>query len=243
MNRSERRNLDHDLRKLMMKDGDRCTVCHADLPHNGRTYYGQAAGAAVIAGECCRSKLTVEVGSGLYVQGDYDVLSSAGGGGPPPGSPDDLEAAICRIQQDVAGIDGLAASAKARAGITGRRGQVSLMDTPWKADDAAWFQAHPDRAHRLRPLLKGELESFPAAAVPTALPSDHEIQIVIRQVEPGQRIRMPFGRNLATPIPDIEAVTHALFDAVSQRRDASRNISVEEVAALAKRYDRPPRSA
>ena len=242
MNRSERRNLDRDLRQLMKKDGDRCTVCHADLPHNGRTYYGRAAGAAAIAGECCRSKLTVEVGSGLYVQGDYDVLSRTGGGGPPPGSPDEFEAAIGRIQQGVAGIDGLAASAKARAGITGRRGQVSLMDTPWKADDAAWFETRPDRAHRLRPLLKGELESFPPTAAPNALPPDHEIQVVIRQVEPGQRIRMPFGRNLATPIPDIEAVIHALFDAVSQRRGASPNISVEEVATLAKRYDRPPRA-
>jgi hypothetical protein len=88
--------------------------------------------------------------------------------------------------------------------------------------------------------LKGELESFPPDAVPTTLPPDHEIQVVIRQVEPGQRIRAPFGRNLGTPVPDVEAVIHALFDSVAQPRGEGVVISVEEVAKLAERYSGPP---
>lgn len=66
MNRSERRNLDRALRKLMRKDGDHCTVCRADLPHNSRTYYGRAAGVAAIVGECCRPNLTVEIALGTW---------------------------------------------------------------------------------------------------------------------------------------------------------------------------------
>lgn len=243
MNRSARRQLDRDLRKLMATDGDRCSLCQVDFPHNSKTFYGRAEGRAVIAGECCRPKLALEVGSGLYVKGDYDVLGKPSARRPAGGTVDDVPGTVERLRNAIAGIDDIADSAAQRAGISSTRRQVSLADNPWKADDAAWFQAHPDRSHRLRGLLPGELESFPPDAAPSAgLPDDHEIQIVIRQIQPGQRIRVPFGRNLETPIPDIEPVIHALFDSISARRAGSATISVSEVASIAKRYSGPKSS-
>jgi hypothetical protein len=41
------------------------------------------------------------------------------------------------------------------------------------------------------------------------------------------------------PIPDIEPVIHAIFDAVSDRRGHSSIISVADVSAIAERYLRP----
>ena len=237
MNRAERRNLDRDVRKLIKADGDHCTACAAELQHNGRTYYGRvASGAAAIVGDCCRETLTVEAGGGVYVKNRYDVLDGSGSSRRAPAVVGDVDAVVAQLREAVSEVDALSTSVQARAGIAGSPGQVNLAPSLWKADDAAWFASHPDRAHRLRPLLPGERESFPAQARPSSLPPGHEIQVVVRQVQPGQRVRVPFGRNLATPVPDQEAVVHALFDSVSRRRSGSAVISVEEVAASAERY-------
>jgi hypothetical protein len=59
---------------------------------------------------------------------------------------------------------------------------------------------------------------------------------VIRQVEVGKRVRLPFVRNLEMPIPDIEEVVHAIFDIVAGRPRDANAITVGEVAELAKRY-------
>ncbi len=240
MNRSARRQLDRDLRKLMNTDGDRCSICLIEFLHNAKTFYGRAEGRAAVVGECCRPNLAVEVGAGFYVKGDYDVLNARSH----PGSStevviDDVPGAVDRLQRAVIGIDDLADSAAKRAGIIGKPHQVSLANNHWKADDAAWFQVHTDRSHRLRPLLPGELASFPQDMISPTLPADHEIQVVIRQIQPGQRARIPFGRNLQMPIPDIEPVIHAIFDAVSDRRGHSSIISVADVSAIAERYLRP----
>jgi hypothetical protein len=36
--------------------------------------------------------------------------------------------------------------------------RVSTIDTPWKADDRAWFERHPEAQQRLRPVARGEVE-------------------------------------------------------------------------------------
>jgi hypothetical protein len=46
----------------------------------------------------------------------------------------------------------------------------------------------------------------------------HEFQVLVRQVEPGARIRLPFGRNLNVEILDNEATIHALFDLAAHAR-------------------------
>ena len=234
MNRSERRALDRGLQRLLSKNGDQCTVCHMDFLHNSKTFYGQSAGAPAIVGLCCRSKLSVEIGSGLYLRHDYDMFTRATGARKDSPPAEELEATIERVQQGLAEVDAMAAAAQAKGGMAGTPSRVSVRNSAWKADDAAWFRAHPDRAHRLRPLVEGERDSFPNGLRAVATPG-HELQVVVRQVEPGRRIRVPFARNLETPIPDAEPIIHALFDAVSKRR-AAPVISVEEVAGLADRY-------
>jgi hypothetical protein len=112
-----------------------------------------------------------------------------------------------------------------------------MSDSPWKADDAAWFEANPTRSHRLRPILAGEAEQlFDGSSVPV-LPPGHEYQVLVRQVQPGNRLRLPFGLNLEIHIPDVEAVAHALFDVVAGSEGGV--VNGREVIELAKRYEAP----
>jgi hypothetical protein len=108
---------------------------------------------------------------------------------------------------------------------------------PWKEDDDAWFETHPNRLHRLRPLLPEEAESWggPPAVTP---PPRHEYQVIVRQVAPRARVRLLFCRNLDVSVPDNESILHAIFDlhANCSEADAGRKVSVREIAALAVKY-------
>jgi hypothetical protein len=139
---------------------------------------------------------------------------------------------------DLAGAYGaIAADMAKRAGVWGAPIALTTADTSWKRDDAAWFKANPHRSHRLRPMFPGEAPTL--MREPAALPPRHEHQVLVRQVEPGQRVRLVFGRNLDCPIPDAEAVLHALFD-LAARGEAGKTASVAEVAELALRYAAAP---
>jgi hypothetical protein len=74
-------------------------------------------------------------------------------------------------------------------------------------DDAAWFKAHPHRSHRLRQPYDAELQE---AVAPTIAPASAIPYIVVRQVRPGHRLRLPIWSDIE--MPDIEAMGHALFD-------------------------------
>lgn len=53
--------------------------------------------------------------------------------------------------------------------------------------DSAWFQAHPHRSHRVRALTRGEYEAFRAVSL-----HDGEFtHAIVRQVEPGSRLKCP----------------------------------------------------
>ena len=80
---------------------------------------------------------------------------------------------------------------------------LTLLDASWKDDDRAWFEENPSRAHRLRRLFPGEIDS---SLLPGEAPPGHEWQIVVRQLEPGIRVKAPLCRNTACPIPDVEPV-------------------------------------
>jgi hypothetical protein len=105
-------------------------------------------------------------------------------------------------------------------------------DVAWKADDRAWFENNPTRSHRLRRLFPGESTGMSDEAIPPG----HELQILVRQVEPGLRARHGFYRNLAADIPDVEAVLHALFDVVVNKRAGP--ISGQDLEELARKYER-----
>jgi len=62
-----------------------------------------------------------------------------------------------------------AADVARRGGVrqSGRGLLLHLGDDAWSKDDARWFAARPDRAHRLRAPLPGEIDGPPAARFPT----------------------------------------------------------------------------
>jgi hypothetical protein len=89
-------------------------------------------------------------------------------------------------------------------------------DEAGSRDDSAWFQAHLHRSHRVRPLTRGEHEAFRAAS----LGSGEFTHAIVRQVEPGSRMKCPidfthvpgFADSLSDS-PEIDFFLSELFDA------------------------------
>lgn len=243
MDKQERRRIDRDIQKIFADDADQCSICRSPFPHNGKTFLGRMAGRkGAVVGECCVDQLNLVMGEGVYLTKGYDVLEQGTSSGRAPSSQQEIDDALSAIQTYVADTDKKAGDIIRRAGVTSERGSVNMLPSPWKTDDANWFQANPSRSHRLRTAHAGEVEALPSDYTDEPLPPRHEMQIVVRQVEPGARVRLAFGRNLDTPVPDDEAVLHALFDAISGSRPGDKVISVAEIAALAARYS-PPKQA
>jgi hypothetical protein len=71
---------------------------------------------------------------------------------------------------------------------------------------------------------------------PGGVPPSHELQVLVRQVEPGSRIRVAFCRNLACPIPNDDAVLRATFDLNLKDGKPGAVLTVREVAGLAVKY-------
>jgi hypothetical protein len=114
---------------------------------------------------------------------------------------------------------------------------INVGENDWKADDARWFKANPARSHRLRPIFPGE--TFGGKRIRSFPPFGHHEAVLVRQVEPGARIRRPYFQNDEVQIPDVEAIIHALFDLVSNHRNGSDEfIGVQSVADLAMKYSR-----
>ena len=81
------------------------------------------------------------------------------------------------------------------------------LDAPWRASDRAWFAAHPDRSHRARYPLPGELAAH--GLDPTDYPNT---AVLVRQMAPGARIRVPLRGPLP---PDDDRSIGALLDAIA----------------------------
>jgi hypothetical protein len=236
MKPSGRRRVERAIRKIMEDDGDRCSICKKSFGHNIKTFGGVTGGGVpALAGECCRTKVKEVVLQGVYVNRSYDGMLQNRGAKGPTFAPEDVAGAVERLQNHFIEVDKFGNDIFKKAGLPGRTPRFHTADSPWKADDAAWFEANPGRSHRLRPMLEGEAAAlFGAGSIPE-LPPAHEHAVIVRQVEPRKRIRITFGRNLEVPIPDVEAVIHALFDVVSSSKRGV--VSTRDVAELAKRYD------
>jgi hypothetical protein len=85
-------------------------------------------------------------------------------------------------------------------------------------NDRDWFGQHKHRSHRIRPALPGELDQvdgFPAdhMNVLKALAREGKLNfcVVVRQIEPGVRIRV-LSAWKSPDLPDDEYFAHALFD-------------------------------
>jgi hypothetical protein len=91
---------------------------------------------------------------------------------------------------------------------------------PWKNDDADWFRANPTRSHRARHAHPGEV------------PPGQELMamVLVRQVEPGSRVRIGFYPNPdQPPIPDDEEIIHAMFDAVVESESSGEPLTAQKV--------------
>lgn len=236
MSREERRRFEREFRKL--SKGDNCTICGKPFPHNSRTFAGLAAdGTTALAGECCSGRIATVMVSGLYLTQGIDLLTTAGkpGARKAGAAPADVDQALTEMQALFDEVDAHANAVMKQAGIHRPARGICLGEHPWKADDAAWFKSHPERSHRMRPLLEGEAA---AAGVPIpkgAIPANHRVEILVRQVEPGKRIRTSFCRNIAIDIPDQEEIIHAIFDAVASAREG-QVIDLGETIARARQY-------
>lgn len=239
MNRTARRRYEKEFPKILRKDGDNCGVCRAPLTHNAQTFGGLLPnGEVVLTSNCCVRKLETVMGSGVYINQNTDAIVSVleqapGGQLPAP----DVFAAVDRMRSGVDAIDAMTKDVMRKGGVVTKPTAISLTDTPWKSDDAAWFERNKDRTHRMRPMHPGEREQLPPNLKQFQMPEGHRFEILVRQIVKGQRIRSLFCRNIEIDIPDSDELIHAIFDMVAAG-EGDGVIRPERIEAIAEEYRR-----
>lgn len=216
LSRQQRRRLERDIRKHIEKDGDHCSVCRAPFTHNSRTYGGvNAMGATALVGECCKSELQCIVATTIYYSTGrgYDFLKGTASTPARAPLPGEIEA----LQKLVDAADRQISDIQRRAGCSHPITQINIGDSVWKEDDRVWFEQRPDRSHRVRTPYPGEIDDV------VDVPEGRELLFIIRQVAPGNRIKAGTLLNQEIlPVPDEEAVIHALFDVAADGGDAAQ---------------------
>jgi hypothetical protein len=181
------------IEQLMTTDGDHCSLCRARFQHNSRSYGGITGdGVIALVSDCCASKLDIKITSGLYTSRPYAELREQRNDGPDIElSQEQAEEVITAYQQHFAAIDEVTDRFARRAGIPAHiaeKTRLRCADNAWGNDDRIWFERNPTRSHRLRPLFPGESHNRHGGET---LPN-HELQILVRRVEPGWRVRTGF---------------------------------------------------
>jgi hypothetical protein len=196
LSRQQRRRLERELPKLLKTNA--CSFCGRPFPHASPTVGGfDARGNVVLTGECCVHQVAQIFTVGLALNCEQ------------------IAAAYQKAE-----ADRILDNAE-RYGGFGRLPGVNFTDSLWKDDDRAWFQRNQSRAHRMRPPFPGEVDEEAAKT-----PPGHALIMLVRQIEPGARQRVPFYLDTALlPLPDDdllswcedEAVAHALFEVAVER--------------------------
>lgn len=236
MSREDRRRFEREFKKI--RTSDNCTICNKPFPHNTGTFGGLTSnGTVVFAGECCARQVLSVMHSTLYVTQSIDLLVASGKPGHrrPGAVPAKADQALSAMQSVFSEIDARTDALMRQAGVPKDLKGVFLGEHAWKSDDAAWFKNHPERSHRLRPLLEGEVEAMPVPIPTNEFPPNHCAEILVRQVAPGQRIRKLFCRNTEIDIPDQEEIIHAIFDTVVSAAGGSI-IDLREIIERARHY-------
>lgn len=236
--RPQYRKLHHAVKGLIETDGDICTLCRAPFAHGAKTFLGETKArqpAVVCAG--CASRPRRMIGCGLYIgaqhANNYPDLFCRGGTAPDVVSPQAAMAAVDLFQQYIADTDALANDIARRGGLPpGLTPQIFCTETTaWKTDDARWFAAHPTRSHRVRAVSDEEIVALDQSS---ELKPGYRRACIVRQIEPGMRLRYIFNLTSAFEIPDIEEVLHALLDKVMRNGDLDLDLGA--VAELARQY-------
>jgi hypothetical protein len=230
LSRQQRRRLERALPKLFERNV--CSFCGSSFPHNSATAGGfDAAGNVVLTSECCVHRVAQIFVRGFYSNRNYDFLR------PPNTKPStnteptsqQIANAIALFQKAIAEAD------KALDGVERRGGgerapNVTLLDHPWKDDDRRWFERNTQRSHRVRMPFPGEADKEAAE-----IPAGDALIMLVRQVEPGRRLRAAVTFDVGfLSLPDDEATAHALFEVAMEREAVPTNR--QALCALAERY-------
>jgi hypothetical protein len=236
MSRQQRRLFDRQLKKLIKTKGDNCTLCGVGFQHNVRTFggYGQD-GKVALVGECCVERLHEVHTAGLVSNRNYDFLPAGKNKHGRGLGVEEVAHALGALERAIAFADEEVKDDMWRRGGVSQPPHplISVLDHPWKKDDREWFEQHPGRSHRARFPFDGEVGPEELVA-----PEGHRLLVLLRQVEPGKRIKTGFFiSNELLPVPDAEAVAHALFDIATRRVPVPRN--GEEMCTLIEKYQTP----
>ena len=223
MSRQQRRQFERQLRKLIKAAGDNCSLCGAEFQHNRRTYGGyDQDGNIALVGECCVEHLNKIYTAGLFSCRNYDFLPAGQNSMTRSLSAEQVVHAVGALERAIAAADEEVRDDLWQRGGVSRppHASINVLDRPWKQDDHAWFEQHPDRSHRARFPFVGEIGLEQSGVAP----GGHRLLVLLRQVAPGKRIKSGFFiSNELLPVPDVEAVAHALFDIATRREPVPHN--------------------
>jgi hypothetical protein len=219
MNRQQRRHIDREMKRLAEKD--LCSLCNQHFPHNSRTFFGLCRGRMALACERCADNIEEVYAAGIVAARNYDFLAKGTKNHGDEGKksnygPEEIAKVIGAFQEAIQDADQTVGDAERRGGALKKR-RISTLDYPWKDDDREWFKIHPERSHRVRLPHpdEGGKELGP-------VPDGHVLIVIVRQVQPGIRMKNAFYLEAELwPVPEDEAVAHALFDLVEHRRPFS----------------------
>jgi hypothetical protein len=230
LSRQQRRRLNRALRKLFRHNV--CSFCGSSFKHNSHTAGGlDAQGNAVLAGECCISRVAKIFARGCYSDRQYDFLLPTNTKPSTKTEPtsEQIANAIGAYQKAIAATDKVLDGVERRGGGV-RVPNVNARDYPWKSNDRDWFERNQDRSHRVRVPLPGECDAETAN-----IPAGHALILLVRQVEPGSRIRAAVHCSVdLLPLSDDEAAAHALFEVAMQREAVPPNR--QALCALIEKY-------
>ena len=91
--------------------------------------------------------------------------------------------------------------------ITGYTAQIGGTPTPCAkgvADDRDWFARHHGRNHRIRKPIGAEQQLYNP-------PCGFTSMVVVKQTEPGARVRVPFGWRRGEPLLNAETIAERMF--------------------------------
>ncbi len=239
MKRTDRRRFESEFKSILKKSGDNCSLCKVNLHHNSKTFGGLTHdGRTALAGECCKDRLVVVLREGVYLTKNFNCIPNFSDHPLKDEKTISPSQAVKSIHSHFDNLEKISSSLMARAGIASSRHEVCVSENPWKSDDAEWFKNNPSRSHRLRKVFTGELETIPKDIVQRKVPDGYCLDMLIKQVSPGNRMRCPVWLNSAIEVPDVEEVVHAIFDAAMKRREGGE-ITVDEIMQMTNKYSSP----